>query len=303
METYYLVDFENVHNEGLKNIDELSKTDHIHIFYTDNAASIKLDIVLTDSVDIKGHNIPIGKQSVDMHLISYLGYLLGANKGKQCSFVIISKDKGYDNIITFWKEAGYKTITRKEKISGNQKKSGNQVTNNQSNRQQKTQNSTNTNARKLYGQEKCRLNEYVQHALLELGYDSKSTNRICSFVAAVYGEERAFCQLHNLIKNEYEFEYDYIEIYQDVKDILLNYKEEKKANENKEKKKSSQLNTEIQKVIAKAGFSNDVVNSVASLVVRNAGAVNAKQTIHTALVREFGRMRGADFYNRVKNYV
>lgn len=297
METYYLVDFENVHNEGLKNIDELSKTDHVHIFYTDNASNIKLNIVLTGSVDIKGHNIPIGKQSVDMHLISYLGYLLGTNKGKQCSFVIISKDKGYDNVITFWKEAGYKTITRKEKISRSQ------MTNNQSNRQQKPQNSTNKSAGKLYGQEKCRLNEYVQHAMLEVGYDSRFANRICSFVATVYGKERALSELHNLIRNEYEYEYDYIEIYQDVKDILLDYEEEKKSNQRKEKKKSTQLNTEIQKVIAKAGFPNDIVNSVASLVVRNAGTANAKQNIHTALVREFGRMRGADFYNRVKNYV
>ena len=37
METFYLVDFENVHNEGIENVDKLSKADHVHIFSTENA--------------------------------------------------------------------------------------------------------------------------------------------------------------------------------------------------------------------------------------------------------------------------
>ena len=44
MESFYLIDFENVHNEGLENIDTLTKTDHVHIFYTENASKISLDI-------------------------------------------------------------------------------------------------------------------------------------------------------------------------------------------------------------------------------------------------------------------
>ena len=55
-----------------------------------------------------------------MHLVSYLGYLLGIHKGKQYSYVIISKDKDYDNIIKFWQEKDFKNISRKQKIpSGN----------------------------------------------------------------------------------------------------------------------------------------------------------------------------------------
>ena len=40
-----------------------------------------------------------------MHLVSYLGYLLGIH-GKDCNYVIISKDKDYDNIVKFWQEEG-----------------------------------------------------------------------------------------------------------------------------------------------------------------------------------------------------
>lgn len=41
METFYLIDFENVHNEGLENIDSLTKEDHVHIFSTGNALNIR----------------------------------------------------------------------------------------------------------------------------------------------------------------------------------------------------------------------------------------------------------------------
>lgn len=116
METFYLIDFENVHSEGLENIDTLDKTDHVHIFYTENASTIRLDIILTDGIEIVGHKVPARKQSLDMHLVSYLGHLLGINKGKQCSYVIISKDKDYDNIIKFWQENGFENISRNQEI-------------------------------------------------------------------------------------------------------------------------------------------------------------------------------------------
>lgn len=115
METFYLIDFENVHNEGLKNINSLRKNEHVHIFSTENALNIRMDIVFSRGIDIEGHIVPVRKQSLDMHLVSYLGYLLGIH-GKQCAYVIVSKDTDYDNIIKFWKGEGYLNISRKQKI-------------------------------------------------------------------------------------------------------------------------------------------------------------------------------------------
>lgn len=121
MEKFYLIDFENVHDKGLKNIDTLTKTDHVHIFYTENAKNINLDIFRAKEPDIDVHKVPARKQSLDMHLASYLGYLLGNNEGKACSYVIASKDKDYDNIIEFWREngKGIKNISRKQEIPSN----------------------------------------------------------------------------------------------------------------------------------------------------------------------------------------
>lgn len=116
MKTFYLIDFENVHNDGIANIESMTKEEHVYIFSTQNATNIRQDIFWLNR-DIKSHLVPVRKQSLDMHLVSYLGYLLGVY-GKECSYVIISKDKDYDNIVKFWKEEGYPNISRKEKFPG-----------------------------------------------------------------------------------------------------------------------------------------------------------------------------------------
>lgn len=40
METYYLIDYENVNSDGLSGCDKLAKSDHIIIFFTKNAMKI-----------------------------------------------------------------------------------------------------------------------------------------------------------------------------------------------------------------------------------------------------------------------
>ena len=44
METFYLIDFENVHNDGITNIESMTKEEHVHIFSTQNATNIRQDI-------------------------------------------------------------------------------------------------------------------------------------------------------------------------------------------------------------------------------------------------------------------
>ena len=72
IKTYYLIDYENVGSEGFKGC----------LFYTDNSRKIDLDII-NDHGESKliTHKVPTGNQSADMHLGSYLGYLIG----KECT--------------------------------------------------------------------------------------------------------------------------------------------------------------------------------------------------------------------------
>ena len=85
IETFYLIDYENVHGEGLSGCQDLGNTDHIVIFYTQNAKNIDMsDISNHGSADLVMEEVPAGKQSADMHIGSYLGYLAGKN-GKNTS--------------------------------------------------------------------------------------------------------------------------------------------------------------------------------------------------------------------------
>ena len=215
-----MVDFENVHNEGLENIDSLKKTEHVHIFSTENALNIRMDIVFSKGIDIKGHIVPASKQSLDMHLVSYMGHLLGIH-GKQCSYVIVSKDTDYDNIIKFWKEEGYPNISRKQKIPGasvNQKKTVQSVAT-------ATTQTTNSviNAGMAYdfsGDDRNKLNIFMQHELINKGYSGNDANRICKYVVAHCNDERKLSGIHNELKKEYD---NYLEIYADVKTILKKF--------------------------------------------------------------------------------
>lgn len=216
METFYLIDFENVHNEGLENIDSLTQTEHVHIFSTKNALNIRMDLVFSKGINIEGHIVPVRKQSLDMHLVSYLGYLLGIY-GKECAYVIVSKDTDYDNIIKFWKEKGYQNISRKQKIQGtstNQKTTQSVVTTTTQTANSKISEGM---AYDFSGEDRSELNQFMQRGLVAMGYSGKDANRICKYVVAHCNDERVLSGIHNDLKEGYN---NYNEIFEDVKTIL-----------------------------------------------------------------------------------
>ena len=48
----FLVDFENVKTDGLKDIKGVSENDSMIIFYSENCKNITLDVILLGSVDL-----------------------------------------------------------------------------------------------------------------------------------------------------------------------------------------------------------------------------------------------------------
>lgn len=107
IETYFLIDFENVKEDGIVCSDKLTECDHIHIFSTENTPKITFNtLARLNDADLNIHVVPCGKQSLDMHLVSYLGYLTGLNNisQKNYKYIIVSKDSDYDNIISFFKQ-------------------------------------------------------------------------------------------------------------------------------------------------------------------------------------------------------
>lgn len=102
MSAYYLIDYENVHDSGLNGINELNFEDCVFIFYTVHANKISLDALEGIRAGLRVIRVPEGSQSLDRHLISYLGFLLGQESDPETRFRVISRDNGYKKIIEFW---------------------------------------------------------------------------------------------------------------------------------------------------------------------------------------------------------
>ena len=102
-EKIFLIDFENVHEKGLEGIGCLKPEDTVHLFYTKNASKISLDILSEIQAKLRFHKVNVGKQSLDMQLVSYLGFLIGT-VGKEPEYIIVSNDAGFHNTLAFWGE-------------------------------------------------------------------------------------------------------------------------------------------------------------------------------------------------------
>lgn len=107
---YYFVDYENVHQSGLNGIEKLNSYDKVIIFYTANAETLTFTLyekLIKCKAEIKSYKVQCGgKNALDFQLSSYVGYVLGKKTVSGCN--IISSDKGYEYIISFWKEKNIK---------------------------------------------------------------------------------------------------------------------------------------------------------------------------------------------------
>ena len=106
--TLFLVDFENVHDEGLEGVDSIRAIDHVIIFYGPLIKSISLEAHLAMGRSI-GYVEPLrtsrtAKNYLDFQLSTYLGYLIAQDKYENVR--IISKDTGFDSVVDFWTGRG-----------------------------------------------------------------------------------------------------------------------------------------------------------------------------------------------------
>ena len=114
--TYYLVDLENAGVAGLNSIQNHENSKVILFSTPNNSAKIPSEALCNlGAAHLKFFMVPQKKQSVDEHIMSYLGYLVGKKNGAK--FVIVSNDSDYDNIISFWKREKGADIKRQTTIT------------------------------------------------------------------------------------------------------------------------------------------------------------------------------------------
>ena len=292
IETYYLIDYENVSGDGLSGCDRLSKEDHIIIFFTKNAKKIDMsEIANHGEAELDMIEVPAGRQSADIHIGSYLGYLIGINNKKDCSIVIISKDTDFDNVIKFWKEkTGVKSSRAQQiKVSTSKAATAKQTT------------STKKTNTKKSGAEKTKLNQEVMQKVRAAGFDATVSNRVAQLVSGLYGKERLMNEVHNALREQYT---NYLEVYGAIKPVLSMYDNSPKKTPAKAPAlNKSVINTEIMQILGKAGFESEVVGYVASAVVKNVGVKNGKQQVYRTIISKYGQNKGLNIYNHIKKYI
>lgn len=102
---YILIDFENVQPTSLEILKNQNCKVIIFIGKNQNKIPIKLTVSMQELGDngryvITNHT---GKNSLDFHIAYYIGKLITENVKNKVSFCLISKDKGYDGLISFLK--------------------------------------------------------------------------------------------------------------------------------------------------------------------------------------------------------
>ncbi len=294
IETYYLIDYENVHSDGLFGCEKLGKADHIVIFFTQNATNLDMrEIADHGSAELNMLEVPSGKQSADMHIVSYLGYLAGKN-GKNCNVVIVSRDTDFDNVVAFWRDKTGIKASREQQIK--KKTVSGESSNNKKTAEQKTK-------RKISGAQKTKFNTEIMQTVRSAGYDASVANTVAHIASGFYGDEHMLSEVHNALRERYA---NYLEVYNATKPVLSKYADamiSKNVTTMVSAKEKTAINTKVMQLLSNAGYVNDIVAYVASTTVKNYGAKDAKQQTYRAIISKYGQKKGLAIYNMIKKYI
>lgn len=113
---YYLIDFENLKN--ISGCATLLENDTIVFFYSKNANTLSFELHIELS-ECKANKEYIkaesgGKNALDFQLSTYVGYLIAKNPNEE--IYIISKDAGFQNVLSFWKQKGKGVLKLRKNI-------------------------------------------------------------------------------------------------------------------------------------------------------------------------------------------
>ena len=147
------------------------------------------DIANHGNAELNMIEIPSGKQSVDIHIGSYLGYLAGINSGRDCRIVIISKDSDFDNVIKFWKNKTGLKASRAEKIKSDVPKT-------EKAKQEALPEKTDSN---ISIADRTKVNNEIMKVLSKAGFESDVIGFVASIVVKNIGEKNGKQQIYRTI--------------------------------------------------------------------------------------------------------
>ena len=100
----FLIDLENVKNQGLVGIEYLAAEDRVFIFYSESANSLSIPTVQAmnkSKAEVEYVYLQrSGRNAMDFQIVALLGFLIGSEKAGQ--FCIVSQDNGYLSPVEFF---------------------------------------------------------------------------------------------------------------------------------------------------------------------------------------------------------
>ena len=291
-ETYYLIDFENVGLKGLEGAQNLTKNDWVHLFSTRNAPKINTATLANfNATNLLVHEVPAKSQSVDMHLVSYLGYLLGSHETAP-QIVILSNDTDYDDIVSFWNIEKSVIIRRRDKFQPEEPKSAAPKA---------------AKSRKAAASKKTAAEPKVQEAHKETSTE-KSPVKTRRTRKVRPGQDEAVKDSVKAAEGQESPEKDSVKADTSPKKSA---KGRAKANDAQKKTAKSgaktveyqdktTLNNAVLKTLSNAKYDNETVSFAASLVTKNFAEKGGKQTIYRTVISKFGQERGLAIYRHIQ---
>ena len=116
---HFFIDFENVHSEELKHVSGAKEGDEITLFHSNSCKSVTLealDVITKLGCRFKCQKVSSGtKNALDFQLTSQLGYTIATSAAND-EYFIVSKDKGYDCLASYWKQKNRKVQRLEPKL-------------------------------------------------------------------------------------------------------------------------------------------------------------------------------------------
>ena len=293
-ETYYLIDFENVGLKGLEGAQNLTKSDWIHLFSTRNAPKINTATLANfNATNLLVHEVPAKSQSVDMHLVSYLGYLLGSHEAAP-QIVILSNDTDYDDIVSFWNIEKGVIIRRRDKFQPEEVMSAAPKA---------------AKSRKAAASKKTAAEPKAQEARKETSAEKPPVKtRRTRKTRPAQAQDEAVKNSGKAAESQESPEKDGVKA-----DASPKKSAKGRAKADDAQKKTAKigakaaeypdkttLNNAVLKTLSNAKYDNETVSFAASLVTKNFAEKGGKQTIYRTVISKFGQERGLAIYRHIQ---
>lgn len=325
VKTFYLVDFENIKLQGLDVVEKFDpKTERICVFSTENAPKIPtstlakiLEIQKSDPNTFEVHEVPVKSQSVDMHLVSYLGYLVGVY-GKTCQYVVLSNDTDYDNIVKYWKMRG-KVDVKRQGCSTTAKKNTTEAAPKQPEPTTPKQTTSKPAAPDQVGSKpvpvslivlpsNTELNNLILKAVIKAGYSAQTAGKVASTVCKNRNNDNFLDAVIEKLKEAFP---NSEKLLQTVKTAINNLASPPNAktpsntpsvkySKPRSAKKTKSLKKAVTQILTTAKFTPEEAAEIATIAGKKYDKVNPKQVLNTALIKQYGQKKGAKIYDLLK---